>query len=38
VRAVEADYPRASAHAARVARECFAAERVVGALLKKVGL
>src|SRR5881409_3568421 len=38
VRAVEADYPRASANAARVARECFAAERVVGALLKKVGL
>jgi hypothetical protein len=38
VRAVEADWARASAHAAEVARECFAAERVVGDLLRTAGL
>jgi hypothetical protein len=38
IRAVEADYPRASAHAAEVARECFAAERVLGDMLRVVGL
>ena len=38
VRAIEADYPRASAHAAEVARECFAAERVLGKLLETAGL
>lgn len=38
VRAIEADWPRASAHAAEVARECFAAEKVVGAMLRIVGL
>ena len=36
--AIEADYARASAHAAAVARECFAADRVVGGLLELVGL
>jgi len=35
---VEADYAAASAHAAMVARECFAAERVVGAMLAAAGL
>jgi hypothetical protein len=38
VRAIEADWPRASAHAAEVARECFAADRVVGGMLRVVGL
>jgi hypothetical protein len=38
VRAIEADYARASAHAVAVARECFAAERVLGALLATAGL
>ena len=38
VHAIEADYPRASAHAAEVARECFAAERVLGKLLETAGL
>jgi len=38
VRAIEADYPRASAHAASVARECFAADGVVGGLLRLAGL
>ncbi|HJW70908.1 MAG TPA: hypothetical protein VJ829_16265 [Candidatus Binatia bacterium] len=38
IEAIEADYPRASAHAAAVARECFAADRVVGDLLELVGL
>ena len=38
VRAIEADYPRASAHAAEVARECFATERVLGKLLENAGL
>src|SRR5207249_5064428 len=36
--AVEADYPRASAHAGEVARECCAAERVLRVLLDTVGL
>src|SRR5439155_1731167 len=36
--AVEADYARASAHAAAVAREYFAADRVLGALLRVAGL
>jgi hypothetical protein len=38
VRAIEADYARASAHASQVARECFAAERVLGAMLGVAGL
>ena len=38
IEAIEADYARASAHAAAVARECFAADRVVGGLLELVGL
>jgi len=38
VRAIEADYPRASAHAAEVARECFAAERILDLLLQNVGI
>ena len=38
VRAIEADYPRASAHAGEVARECCAAERVLRVLLDTVGL
>ena len=38
VRAIEAGYARASAHAAEIARECFAAERVLRALLRTVGL
>jgi hypothetical protein len=38
VRAIEADYARASADAARVARECFAADRVLRALLAVAGL
>jgi hypothetical protein len=38
VRAIEADWVRASAHACEVARECFAADEVVGAMLKIVGL
>jgi hypothetical protein len=37
LRAIEADWPRASAHAREVA-QCFAADRVVGAMLKVVGL
>jgi hypothetical protein len=37
IRTIEADYPRASAHAATVARECFAADRVVAALLRLAG-
>ena len=36
--AVEADYARASTHATAVAREYFAAERVLGALLRVAGL
>lgn len=38
VRAIEADYPRASAHATAVARECFAAERVLDTLLRVAGV
>jgi hypothetical protein len=38
VRAVERDWPRAGAHAADVARECFAADRVLSALLRRAGL
>jgi len=38
VRAIEADIAAASAHAAAVARECFAAERVLGALLATAGV
>jgi hypothetical protein len=38
VRSVEGDYARASAHAAEVARECFAAEVVLGDLLRAAGL
>lgn len=38
IREIEADYSRASAHAAEVAREYFAAERVLGSLLEQVGL
>ena len=37
VRAIESDYTTASAHAAEVARECFAAERVLARLLEAVG-
>ncbi len=35
---IEANYGRASAHAAEVAREYFAADRVLGSLLRVVGL
>jgi hypothetical protein len=35
--AIEADYERASAHATEVARECFAAEKVLQRLLQTVG-
>jgi hypothetical protein len=35
---IESDYAAARAHATAVARECFAAERVVGALLRTAGL
>ena len=38
VRAIEADWPRASAHAASVAREHLAAERVLAALLATAGI
>jgi hypothetical protein len=38
VQAIEADYNRASAHAAEVAQEYFAAEKVLGRLLQEVGL
>lgn len=38
VRVIESDYARASAHAADVARECFAADRVLAAMLAVVGL
>jgi hypothetical protein len=38
VRSVEGDYARASAHAVEVARECFAAEVVLGDLLRMAGL
>jgi hypothetical protein len=38
VRVIESDYARASAHAAEVARECFAADRVLAAMLSVTGL
>lgn len=38
VRAIEADWPRASAHASAVAREFFAADRVMDRMLADVGL
>ena len=38
IRAIETDYERARAHASAVAREYFAADRVVGALLRAAGL
>jgi hypothetical protein len=38
VQAIEADYSRASAYAAEVAQEYFAAEKVLGRLLQEVGL
>jgi hypothetical protein len=37
IRAIESDYPRASAHASEVAREYFAAERVLADLLRAAG-
>ncbi len=36
IRTIEADYAAASTHAGAVARECFAAERVLGAMLDAV--
>jgi hypothetical protein len=38
IRSIEADYHRASAHATAVAREYFAAEKVLGKLLQVVGV
>jgi hypothetical protein len=38
VRAIEADYNSASRHATEVAREYFAADRVLHKLLCKIGL
>src|SRR5581483_7928195 len=38
IAAIEADYARARAHAAAVARDYLAADRVLGALLRTVGL
>jgi hypothetical protein len=38
IRAIEANYPVASSHAAAVAREYFAAEGVLGALLEIAGV
>jgi hypothetical protein len=38
VHTIETDWPRASAHAAEVAREYFAADRVLATLLRVVGL
>ena len=38
IRTIEADYARAAAHATEVARECFAADRVLAGLLRVVGL
>ena len=38
VATIEADYPRASAHALAVARDHFAAERVLGDMLRVAGL
>jgi hypothetical protein len=37
VKIIEADYQRASAHAAEVARECFATDRVLKTLLQTAG-
>ena len=37
IRTIEADYARASAHAAEVARECFAADRVIARLMRLAG-
>jgi hypothetical protein len=37
VRMIERDYDRASAHASEVAREYFAADRVLGSLLSVIG-
>jgi hypothetical protein len=37
VRTIEGDYDRASAHASEVAREYFAADRVLGSLLSRIG-
>lgn len=38
IRVIEADYQKASAHATQVAREYFAAERVLGSMLARLGL
>jgi hypothetical protein len=38
VREIEDDYERASAHATRIAREYFAADRVLSEMLAAVGL
>jgi hypothetical protein len=38
IRVIEADYQQASAHATHVAREYFAAERVIGSMLARAGL
>ena len=38
IQEIEADYTRASAHASEVAREYFAAEKVLGRLLSEAGL
>jgi hypothetical protein len=38
IRIIEADYQKASAHATHVAREYFAAERVIGSMLARIGL
>jgi len=38
IAAVESDYPRARAHATEVAREYFAADRVLGSMLRVAGL
>lgn len=38
IKAIEADWPRASRHAAEVARECFAADKVLAGLLAGAGL
>jgi hypothetical protein len=37
VKIIESDYERAAAHAAEVARECFAADRVLKTLLQTAG-
>jgi hypothetical protein len=38
LRTIEADYGRAAAHATAVARECFAAERVLAEMLRVAGV